>query len=203
MKLSFETFYVILWCFVRKIPILQAMELAHLSEPTAREWYQRFRVNIKADKSLILEQNVQMDESFFKKKALIMAKDTESKKIVLRVIDKSRDISREDITPFIFNHIRPGSKFSTDGNAIYKGIQHYWPLTHRYDVHSRFEFTLTSEIEGIAGNLRTFIRRMYHHTTCSKLPYVVAEFEARFNHPQMFQNPDRFLKNSLFLVPFA
>jgi hypothetical protein len=203
MKLSWEKFYVILWCWTKKVPIPQAMSLTSLSEPTIRDWYQRFRGHIPSEKSLILEQNVQMDESFFKKKALLMAKDTGSRRIVLKVIDKSRNISREDITPFIFNHVKPGSNFNTDGNGIYKGISHYWPLTHRYDVHSRFEFTLTSEIEGIAGNLRTFIRRMYHHTTCSKLHFVVAEFEARFNHPQMFENPDRYLQNSLSLVPFA
>ncbi len=51
------------------------------------------------------------------------------------------------------------------------------------------------------GVFRTFVRRKYHHVTCSKLPFVVAEFEAKFNQPEMFENPKQYLTNSLRLVP--
>ena len=50
----------------------------------------------------------------------------------------------------------------------------------------KWEFELTSEIEGFFGNLRTFIRRMYHHTTSEKLPEIVSEFCFRFSSPEMF-----------------
>ena len=76
-------------------------------------------------------------------------------------------------------------------------------LTHRKDIHSRFEFTITSEIEGIWGNLKTFIRRMYHHVTCEKLPKIVAEFEARYSQPEIFQNPFNYLSKSLSPVTFS
>jgi hypothetical protein len=42
-------------------------------------------------------------------------------------------------------------------------------LKHEYEIHKRFEFKLTSEIEGLWGVFRTFVRRMYHHVTRYKL----------------------------------
>ena len=98
-------------------------------------------------------------------------------------------------------HVEPGSQLNTDGGSVYRKIEDWWPVTHKVDIHKKFEFGLTSEIEGVFGNLRTFIRRKYHHVTCSKLAGIVAEFEANFNHPEMFENPTIFLEKSLFLVP--
>lgn len=68
------------------------------------------------------------------------------------------------------------------------------------DIHKKFEFAHTSEIEGIFGVLRTFIRRMYHHVTADKLPSVVGEFCYRFSHPEIFSSPYEYLLNALRLV---
>ncbi len=99
--------------------------------------------------------------------------------------------------------MKPGSTLQTDGGSIYKGCDKWWPLTHKRDIHKRFEFGLTSEIEGVWANLRTFIRRMYHHVTVEKLPKIVAEFEARFSQKEIFDNPLSFLENSLSCVRLA
>jgi len=56
----------------------------------------------------------------------------------------------------------------------------------------KWEFELTSEIEGVFGVLRTFIRRMYHHCTVDKLPELVGE---------LFENPRYYLEKTLFIVP--
>ena len=89
-----------------------------------------------------------------------------------------------------------------DGASIYQSIHKWWPVRHQSEVHSKWEFELTSEIEGLFGNLRTFIRRMYHHTTPEKLPEIVREFCFRFSSPEIFQNPSNYLEKSLKLVPF-
>ena len=75
-------------------------------------------------------------------------------------------------------------------------------MTHRVDIHKKFEFGLTSEIEGMFGNLRTFIRRMYHHTTPEYLPEYVAEFALRLSRPEMFDSPPSYLEKSLRPDPF-
>ena len=141
-----------------------------------------------------------MDEAFFRKYSVVAAKDTNAKKVVMRVLPKT-NIQKQNIAQFVVRHIAPGTRLQTDGGGVYTGIEKSWPVKHYKDIHSKWEFSLTSEIEGVFGNLRTFIRRKYHHVTCSKLPSVVAEFQANFNHPELFKNPDEYLRNSLFLVP--
>jgi len=91
-------------------------------------------------------------------------------------------------------HIVPGSKLHTDENGVYPGIQNWWSVEHSYDVHSRWEFSLTSEIEGLFGNFKTFLRRIYHHVTKEKLPEFASEFLSRFCHPEYFKNPQSYLR---------
>ncbi len=83
----------------------------------------------------------------------------------------------------------------------YKYGKNYWMLRHKSDNHSKWEFGLTSEIEGLFGNLRTFIRRMYHHVTPDKLPEYVSEFCFRFSLPELFNSPNEYLLKTLSLVP--
>ena len=85
--------------------------------------------------------------------------------------------------------------------SIYQGIDVLFPVTHKVDIHKKFEFTNTSEIEGMFGVLRTYIRRMYHHVTPQKFPDLMCEFYFRFSHPEMFKNPRYFLSKTLYLVP--
>jgi len=107
---------------------------------------------------------------------------------------------REDAWEYLESYIKPDTTLMTDGASIYKKIDHWWPVTHQRDIHSKFEFEKTSEIEGMFGVLRTFIRRMYHHVTHDKLESVVLEFCMRFSHPEMFTNPQEYLKFTLRLV---
>lgn len=82
-------------------------------------------------------------------------------------------------------------------------IDNFWELEHCTDIHRKFEFGITSEIEGVWANFRTFVRRMYHHVTLKKLVQIVAEFEARFSHDKIFDSVLNFLTNSLSPVKLA
>ena len=110
-------------------------------------------------------------------------------------------VNKTEAGQFIFQSIQPNSKLQTDGSSIYSSIEQWWPVKHKVDIHKKFEFGLTSEIEGMFGNLRTFIRRMYHHATPEYLPEYVAEFTVRFSHPEIFISPHEYLKNTLPSVP--
>lgn len=201
MKLSWQTFYLLLWCWCNHLPITQSIKITNLSEKTIRQWFDNFRRYMPDFQWLSpLKERVQMDEAFFRKYSVIAAKDTNAKKLVMRVVPKT-EIQKQNIAQFVVRHVDPGSSLFTDGGGYYRGIEKSWPVKHYKDIHSRWEFALTSEIEGAFGNLRTFIRRKYHHVTSSKLASVVAEFQANFNHPEIFKNPDEYLRNSLFLVP--
>jgi hypothetical protein len=87
------------------------------------------------------------------------------------------------------------------GALIYRGIEKWWPVTHEIDIHRKWEFGKTSEIEGMFGNFRTFIRRMYHHVSKEKMPEYVREFCVRFSSPELFENPENYLQKSLLPAP--
>lgn len=201
-KLPLQVIWCLIWCWQQKISVQQTRALLQLSIPTIRRYFELFRDHLELDFEVVLEGDVQMDEMFTKGRCVVGAKDIERKKIKLKVISNPYP-AKQDAAVFIQNHVKPGSVLCTDGGGIYKGIEHWWPLTHVTDIHKRFEFEITSEIEGIWGVLRTFIRRMYHHVTSEKLPKVVAEFEARYSSPHLFTSPLTFLKNSFSTVKFA
>jgi len=142
-----------------------------------------------------------MDEAYFRSLSLLMAKQVGTKKLAFEVIHKN-SVNKTEAAEFICQTVQPNSTLQTDGASIYKKIEQWWQVTHKVDIHKRFEFGLTSEIEGMFGVTRTFIRRMYHHTTPEYLPEYLAEFVARFSHPEIFQSPYNYLRITLRRVPF-
>lgn len=200
MKLSLRTFWLLLWCWTQRVPILQTMKLCHLSEEAVRRWFREFRLHLPQLEP-ILEGKVQMDEAYFKSLSLILAKQERSKKIAHQVIFKN-SVDRNEAANFLFQHVKPRSQLRTDGSGIYQGINKWWPVKHKRDIHRKFEFGLTSEIEGMFGNLRTFIRRMYHHTTPEYLPEIVSEFCIRFSSQEIFESPLSYLEKTIKPVPF-
>jgi hypothetical protein len=202
MKLPYQKFWLILWSWTTQIPIKQAQALCELSEQAVRRWYDKFRSNLPENEE-ILEKIVQLDEAYFRKRGLMMAKQQGTRKLAFEIFAKSpKQMNRSDAAAFLQNHVKPKTRLRTDGGGIYRGIHHWWPVRHQCEVHSRWEFEITSEIEGLFGNLRTFIRRMYHHTTPEKLPAIVSEFCFRFSSPEIFNSPLTFLQKTLRLVPF-
>lgn len=199
LKLSLPKFWLVLWCWTAQVPVKQAMALGHLSEEAVRRWYDRFRSHLP-ENAQILERVVQLDEAYGRGWALIMAKQLHSRNVAYAVLP-ARSVQRQHAYRFLQRYVRPRSRLYTDGALIYRGIQRWWPVRHRRDIHARWEFSKTSEIEGLFGNLRTFIRRMYHHVTPEKLPEVVGEFCFRFSLPEIFANPHAYLSKSLTLVP--
>jgi len=200
IKLNLRTFWALLWCWTQAIPIKQTQKLCHTGEESTRYWFRQFRIHIP-DFEPILEGNVQMDEAYFKSLSLIMAKQVGSKKIAHQMIFKN-SVDKHEAAQFLFHYIQPKSVLQTDGAGIYKGIDQWWQVRHRTDIHKNFEFGLTSEIEGMFGNLRTFIRRMYHHATPQYLPEYVGEFCLRFCSPEIFISPNDYLQKTLKPVPF-
>lgn len=207
MKLSWRIFWGLLWAYINKIPIDQTTRILQVSRPTVYRWYGLFRKNLPDMEEVRLAGVVQMDEAYFGKKksgqvAIIGAKSRMSKLIAAIVIPKA-SVAREDIVPFIQQHVIPGAKLWTDGAAIYRGIGKHWPVEHSYDVHRKGEFGQTSEIEGFWGSFRTYIRRMYHHVTNAKLENLLLEYQHRLMHPETFASPASFLTKTLTTVSFA
>lgn len=197
MKLSLQKFWLILWCYVEQVPVRQAVSLTELSVPAIRRWYSRFRSNLP-ENEVILERIVQLDEAFFKKLSLMMAKQQGTRKLAYKIFN-TNIVDRPMTFDFLKQYVRPKSRLRTDGAGCYRGIQKWWPIRHEYELHRKFEFEYTSEIEGMFGVLRTFIRRMYHHTTPKYLPKYVGEFCLRFSSPEIFSSPLNYMEKTLIL----
>lgn len=201
MKLDLADFWLVLWCWVAQVPVKQTSLINGLSVVSVRNWFEKFRSNLPEDQD-VLEHLVQLDEVYFGGKkdtqALFLGKQVGTRKLAYRLIKNHP--KREDAWEYLESYIKPETKLHTDGASIYKKIDSWWPVIHTRDIHSKFEFKNTSEIEGMFGVLRTFIRRMYHHVTRDKLESVVLEFCTRFSHPEMFESPQEYLKITLRLV---
>lgn len=199
MKIPLQKFWLILWCWTTQIPVKQSVKLTELSENALYHWFKLFRANLPENKS-VLRKLVQLDEAFFKRRTLMLAKQKGTRNLAYEILNTTK-VHKEHANYFLQQHIAPGSKLHTDGGSIYKAIDQWWPVKHKTDIHSKWEFSLTSEIEGAFGNFRTFIRRMYHHNTPENFPEFVREFCYRFSFPEMFNNPRFYLEKSLKLVP--
>lgn len=200
MKLNLRTWYALLWCWTQQIPVLQSQKLCHLSEEAVRRWFRQFRVHLPALEP-ILEGQVQMDEAYFKNLSLILAKQVGSRNLAHQIIFKN-SVDRTEAAQFLFQWVAPKTKLQTDGSRIYSTIDQWWQVDHKVDIHRKFQFGLTAEIEGMFGVLRTFIRRMYHHTTPEYLPEYVSEFCYRFSSPEIFSSPFSYAAKTLRPVPF-
>lgn len=201
MKLPFRQFWLLLYCWTIQIPVKQASTLCNLSEVTIYEWYTKIRRHLPAD-SQVLTHLIQLDEAYFggkQGKALFMAKEVGTRKLAYQLVPTDW-VTREVAAWFLEEHVAPHARLHTDGAGIYKEIGKWWPVYHTRDIHKKFEFEHTSEIEGMFGVIRTFIRRMYHHVTPGKLGELVCEFCYRFSHPEIYGSPRQYLENSLSLV---
>lgn len=150
-----------------------------------------------------LEHLVQLDKAYFGGRygrALFLGKQIGSRKLAYDILSHTHP-AREHAMQFLHAYVAPDTVLNTDGAGIYKEINNWWPVYHNRDIHKKFEFAHTSELEGMFGVLRTFIRRMYHHVTVAKLPSVIGEFCCRFSHPEMFDSPYEYLLITLRLVP--
>lgn len=206
MKLSWQQFWGLLWTYSQRVPVDQTQKLLKVSRPSIYRWYKLFRLNLPSQDHVRLKGIVQVDEAYFgrqdKKVSLVAAKERGSSKVAIRIIAR-KSVGREDIIPFLRQHVVPESKLWSDGAAIYRGIAKHWPVEHSYDVHRKGEFGQTSEIEGFFGSLKTFIRRMYHHVTTDYLHEIVFEYQCRLMLPEIFANPASLLANTLPKFSFA
>lgn len=201
-KLSLQQVWLILWCWVKQIPVKQTADLTNLSEKAVRHWFTLFRTHLPPDQTL-LEHIVQLDEAYFGhfgKLALLMGKQIGTRKLAYRILTADAP-GKVDAINFVRMYLKKETQLNTDGSVIYRGIERYVGVTHLFDMHKKFEFTNTSEIEGMFGVLRTFIRRMYHHVTVEKFPEYMCEFYFRFCRPEIFTSPYQYLQNTLYLVP--
>ena len=117
MKLNLRTFWALLWCWTQRIPVLQTQKLCHVGEEAVRYWSGQFRLHLP-DLEPILQGKVQMDEAYFRRLSLIIAKQVGSNKLAHQMIFKN-SVDKQQTAQFLFQYIQPKSVLQTDGSTIY------------------------------------------------------------------------------------
>jgi transposase-like protein len=202
-KLSLESVWLLLLCWQKRFSVQGTMEITGLSYPTVFNWFQKFRDHIPKELlDTLLSGRIACDEMYTKGNAIIGAKQRGTRNVALKVLHQ-KSVERHHAVDFLMRFTKANSHLFTDGAAIYKGIDKWTNLKHTYEIHKKFEFTNTSEIEGVWGVFRTFVRRMYHHVTKYKLESLVEEFCLRFRQDKIFENPENYLRICLSTKPFA
>jgi hypothetical protein len=205
-RLPLRSVWLLVLLWQRATPFGVAVDVSGLSAPTVRRWFRLFRANFAQESPDSMGPEVEVDESFFgrgrhgRQRIVLGMLDRRTGRVALRI---ARTKGYGDTDPFILDHAMGGSLVLTDGSMSYEGLSGFFGYRHARCNHSRFEFGPTNRIEATWSRLKRFLRRTVGRPTAADLPAVLREFEARVNHPEMFESPLTFLEFCLTPVPSA
>lgn len=201
-RLPLRSVWLLLALWQRRTPFGVAVDVSGLSAPTVRRWFRLFRSNFAQDSPDFMGPVVEVDESFFGRKRhgrqriVLGMLDRRTGRIALRV---AKTKGYEDTDPFIIDHAFGGATVCTDGAASYEGLRGFFGYGHVSCNHSKWEFGPTNRIEATWSRLKRFLKRTVGRPTCRDFERTLREFEARVNHPEVFESPLAFL--TMFLNP--
>lgn len=133
-------------------------------------------------------------------KIVLGAVERRTGRVALKMVPRRNE---EGTDIFILDHAVGGSTVYTDGALCYRGIDSFFGYVHETCNHSAFHFGPTNRIEAVWSALKRFLRRTLGKPTAKNLGEILREFEARTNHPELFDSPLRFLHFFLNPVPLA
>jgi transposase-like protein len=203
-KLAYVQILKLIFCFSQRKTLLTAMQLAEVSYPTARLAYFRIRGLLPVFKGK-LAGDIICDECFVGKQR------TDNQAIVAGAVDRGfttvklqliPDRQQDSLEGFLYQNVTTDSLVTTDAYDGYWDIKWYG-YGHQVDNHSKGQLKKTVPIERVWSLFKTLIRRTYHHIWKEKLNEYLVEFEARFNHREIVNNPLNLLTYLLNPVPSA
>jgi hypothetical protein len=199
MKLSYRQLVVLIWCWQRKLPPGSVHHFTGLSYPTIARWSWRFRKRLPLDETM-LEGVVEVDEAFFGKqrhhnqRVVVGMYERTSRKLKLRIV---ADREQDTLEALLLSQVTTTSQVCTDGFSSYQDIQFYG-YDHFSCNHSRWQFGITNLIESVWSAAKRQLRRMYGKLNMHRyLEMFMREWEARYNFPNLFENPTDYLQVSL------
>lgn len=95
---------------------------------------------------------------------------------------------RDEAVNFLKVYAKPDS-FLYRWRQNHRGIERYSPIKHEVDIHKAFEYSKTSEMEGMIAVLRTFIRRMCRHVAPFNLPDIMSDILSIFPPRNVWEPP--------------
>ena len=208
-KLSFRQIATVFYCFLGNHTLQAAMDMAGISYPTVRRYYDILRK--KADVFIALRSkkklcgNIAVDACYVGKQrnnnqAIVLgAVQHDYKHLALRVVPQEE---QGYVEKFLEDTVQKNSHILHDGHLAYSDLD-WCGYTHQTEYHKLNQFALTSDIERIWALFKTFLRRRYHHVTKEKLQGYLTEFQFKFLYKQIHKNPLTFAHFLTTPVPSA
>lgn len=203
-NLSYLQIARIIACFSQCKPLRTVMDIAQVTYPTARYAYSRIRRLLPKSRGK-LAGDIIVDECFVGKMKtdnqviVAGAVNRQFKQVKLQVIP---DQEQDALELFLTNHVAVPSLITSDGWSSYYDIEWYG-YGHQIDNHSKGQLKLSVPIERAWSLFKTLIRRTYHHIWKETIEEYLVEFQARFNHREIINNPFNLLAYLLTPVPNA
>lgn len=190
---------VLIAAWQRRIAPGAVRQFTGLSYPTIRDYFRQFQTHLPRD-SAALAGLVEVDEAFFGRQkhanqAIVAgALERATNRLKLAVI---ADRQTETLEGFVLSGVTPDSLVHTDAWGGYATLEHYG-LGHDLCNHSAGNFGPTNHIEAVWSAQKRQLRRMYGQLPVQRLPLFLLEWEARYNYPELFEDPTYYLQTSLF-----
>lgn len=171
-----------------------------LSYWTIQRWLERLRARLPQDQN-ILEGLLEIDQSFlghqkYGNQEIVMGVIDDLTQIRLAIIP---DVEQDSIEDFLDRFAALGSLIFADAHASHLGLME---VGYGLEIcnHSLGHFGPTNRIENVWSCLDRFVIRTRDRFLKRFLPGILREFQARKNHPELFESPFTLLKS--MSVPF-
>lgn len=214
-KLSARQIFILIWCWQNRKSTETAMLLSQTSYPTVARWQDRFRKHIP-DTTPLLEELVQVDESYFSKfkskqptKIVVGAIAPKSStgsfggKLALRITgtpgasNTGEGRGKDVLEKFIQDTVKPGSLVVTDKWYAYDEL-FLLGYEHESHNHSKGDYANTNGAERIWSIAKRHMRKLYGQRILThQLEDLCIEWMARANAPALFTSPLAFLRFTL------
>lgn len=204
MKLRPRQLFLLVACWQARKSTETTIAVAKVTYPTVTRWFDRFRSHLPAGQPL-LEGVVKADESYFGKKrskqpqlVVTGAIEPDTGRQALRITGISHAGRSQDVLEqFIQDSVKPGTLVVTDRWWAYDEL----PLLgypHESHNHSKGDYTDTNHAENIWSVAKRHMRKLYGGRLLTRrLDNFCQEWMARANHPELFNNPNDYLRFTL------
>lgn len=201
-KLSYRQMFMVLHCWQQRQSPGSARAATGLSYTTVRRWYWRFRWLVPLEKrEQLLSGIVEVDEAWFGKRkfggqTIVMgAIERTTRRLKLATV---MDTERDSLEEFVKDHVAEGTLVVTDAKTGYNTLTSLG-FRHESWNHSAGHFAGTNHIEANWSAMKRHLRKLYGCIPTKRLQFVLNEWEARHNQPELFTSPQIFLQRTLKL----
>ena len=203
-KLSYVQVVQAIYCFSHRKTLCTTADITGLSYVSVRYVYHRLRLQLPQLTGKIAG-DVIVDECFVGKQK------TNNQVIIAGAVTRCGtyvkiqpipDREQGTLEKFLIDNIDIPSFITTDYWTSYNDIE-WLGYGHKRENHSKGQLKLSCPIERVWAQFKTLIRRTYHHIWKESIHEYLVEFEARFNHRHIVNNPANLLAYLLSPVPSA